>query len=129
LDPERVITSAAVEDAVMVGDHDALKQVLLILMDNGLKHTTGTVRVTARAGEESVTLRVHDDGPGIPSEMLPHVFERFQRGGNGPTRSGLGLGLAIAKALVEAQGGTISVDSHVDTGSTFAVALPKAIVE
>jgi signal transduction histidine kinase len=113
----------------MVGDHDALKQVLLILMDNGLKHTAGTVRVTAQTGKEGVTLKVHDDGPGIPPEMLPHVFERFQRGSNGPDRSGLGLGLAIAKALVEAQGGTISVDSQIDEGSTFAVTLPRAIVE
>jgi two-component system OmpR family sensor kinase len=129
LDPGRTITCTDLDDAVVVGDHDALKQVLLILMDNGLKHTAGTIRVTVQAGPESVTLSVHDDGPGMPPEMLPHVFERFQRGGNGSVRSGLGLGLAIAKALVEAQGGTIAVDSQIDEGSTFAVTLPRAIVE
>ena len=89
--------------------------------------TTGTIAVTAQVGSESISLSVRDDGPGIPPETLPHVFERFHRGANAPARSGIGLGLAIAKALVEAQGGTISVDSQVDQGSVFTLALPRAI--
>jgi signal transduction histidine kinase len=126
LDPERVIVCDDVRDVAVAGDQDALRQVLLILMDNGLTHTTGPVTVTAEAVDETVAVRVCDAGPGIAPEVLPHIFERFYRGDNASVESNIGLGLAIAKALVEAQGGTIAVESQLERGSVFTVTLPQA---
>jgi signal transduction histidine kinase len=141
-----------VSEAAIIGDQDALRQVLLILVDNALKHTAGPVTVTAQAAGEHVTLSVRDAGPGLEPEVLAHMFERFYRGKSGSVereiphsvrndnggiphsvrnddreRPGIGLGLAIAKALVEAQGGTIAVESQVEQGSVFTVSLPRAV--
>ena len=127
LDPERAIVCDDVRNVAVLGDQDALRQVLLILMDNALKHTSGAITVAAQAIGKQVVVRVCDAGPGIAPEMLPHIFERFYRGENTSTDSNIGLGLAIARALVEAQGGTITVESQLEQGSTFTVTLPQAI--
>ena len=127
LDPERDITCTCSEAAI-IGDQDALRQVLLILVDNALKHTAGPVTVTAEAAGERVTLSVRDAGPGLEPEALARIFERFYRGTNASAEPGIGLGLAIAKVLVEAQGGTISVESRVEQGSVFTVTLPQTVV-
>jgi two-component system OmpR family sensor kinase len=127
LDPDRAIICDGVRDVVVVGDQDALRQVLLILMDNALKHTPGTIAVAAEAVDEQVTIRVQDTGPGIKPEELARIFERFYRGEGTLAESNIGLGLAIAKALVEAQGGTITVESQSEQGSVFAVALPQSL--
>jgi two-component system sensor histidine kinase BaeS len=73
-----------------------------------------------------VEIDVTDNGPGIPSVQVEHIFERFVRGDAGLTQrvGGTGLGLAISKSLVELHGGTIAVDSEVGRGSTFKVVLP-----
>ena len=127
LDPDRAITCDDVHAIAATGDRDALRQVLLILMDNALKHTTGTVTVSAKAAEEHVVLRVRDTGPGIKSEELDYIFERFYRGRVTSAGPNIGLGLSIAKALVEAQGGEITVESQADQGSIFSIILPQAI--
>jgi len=218
LDPQRLITCTCVSEVAVIGDQDALRQVLLILVDNALKHTAGPVTVTAEAAGERVTMSVRDAGPGLEPEVLGHMFERFYRGESGlaereiphsvrndnggiphsvrndngeiphsvrndnggiphsvrndnggiphPVRNdngeiphsvrndngeiphsvrndnggiphsvrnddgerpGIGLGLAIAKALVEAQGGTIAVESQAEQGSVFTVSLPRAV--
>jgi len=126
LDPARTITCDAVPDVAVLADRDALKQVLLILLDNALKHTGGDVTVSARADHKRVMLSVRDQGPGIEPERLPQIFERFSRGAGAASGSNLGLGLAIAKSLVEAQSGAITVESQVGQGSTFTVSLPQA---
>ena len=83
--------------------------------------------LSAEAGVESVLLRVSDTGPGIEPEHLPHIFQRFYRADESRTTNGeSGLGLAIAKSLVEAHGGTITVESTVGQGTTFTVALPAS---
>jgi two-component system OmpR family sensor kinase len=125
LDPARVIVCEDVHNETVIGDRDALRQVLLILVDNALRHTRGAITVAAEAIGERVAIRVRDAGPGIAPEVLSHIFERFYRGENAPVGSNIGLGLAIAKALVEAQGGTISVESQLEQGSVFTVALPR----
>jgi signal transduction histidine kinase len=109
------------------GDRDALKQVLLILVDNAATHSTpgAIIRIGSRQTDDRITISVRDTGPGIPPDMLPHIFERFYRGEvsrSGP--GGAGLGLAIAKELVEAQDGTIRVESTPGQGSVFTVLLP-----
>jgi signal transduction histidine kinase len=127
LDPDREITCDDLREVAVVGDQDALRQVLLILMDNALKHTTGAITVAAEVLDEQVAIRVRDTGPGIETETLSHIFERFYRGESASAESNIGLGLAIAKALVEAQGGMIVAESQLERGSVFTVTLSQVI--
>lgn len=126
LAPQREIRCEAPADVLVQGDRDALKQVLLILLDNAVVHTpAGTaVALSVSAADDRVVFQVSDRGPGIPADQLPHIFERFYRGQASRTGRGAGLGLAIAKELVEAQGGSIAVESAPGKGSTFTVTLP-----
>jgi two-component system OmpR family sensor kinase len=126
LAPDRTIACASPPDVTVIGDQDALKQVLLSLLDNALKHTTGPITVTAAVTDGNAAISVHDSGPGIDPEVLPHIFERFYRGEAARSRPGIGLGLSIAKALIEAQNGTISVESQIEEGSVITVTLPQA---
>lgn len=126
LDPQREITEA-VEEVTALGDRDAVKQILLVLLDNALKHTSGQVTVAARASGSQVELSVQDIGLGIPTEQLARIFDRFDRGEANPNIPGFGLGLPIAKALAEGQGGTIQIESEVGTGTRVTVLLPLFI--
>jgi signal transduction histidine kinase len=109
------------------GDPTRLRQVLLILLDNALRHTPpgGTIRMETGFRGRLRQIVVSDNGEGIPSKHLAHVFERFYQvdPGSDENRSS-GLGLSIAKALVEAQGGIIRVESQVGKGTWFSIALP-----
>lgn len=112
-------------------DPDALVQILSNLMDNAVKYTLqGEITVTAERIETVdgawVVISVRDTGVGIPPEHLPRIFERFYRVDKARSRQrgGFGLGLSIAKHLAENLGGTITVQSQVGKGSTFAVWLP-----
>ncbi|MEV7716223.1 HAMP domain-containing sensor histidine kinase [Streptomyces sp. NPDC088184] len=118
------------EPATVRGDPMRLHQVLVNLLANARTHTppgtTVTVRVTSAALDRPwVTLEVRDDGPGIPPELLPHVFERFARGDASRSRGAgsTGLGLAIVQAVVAAHGGRVAVES-VPGRTVFAVRLP-----
>ena len=110
-------------------DADRTVQVLTNLLDNALKFTPQAGRVTVRASDRRghVLIGVADTGPGIPEAELPHIFDRFHKVDKARPagRGGAGLGLAIAKRLVEAQGGIIMVESREGAGSQFIVALPK----
>lgn len=128
--PGRLISCEEGDGVAVEADPDALTQVLLILLDNALKFTLpdGDVSVVTTATDERVSIAVRDTGPGIAPEALSHVFERFYQGDAARTGTGTGLGLAIAKALVEAQGGTIGVESCAGQGSNFTVTLPRSPV-
>jgi signal transduction histidine kinase len=126
LAPDREIACHAPPDVAAIGQADAIKQVLLILLDNAIRHADGPITVTGDVVEKRVTVSVHDSGPGIESETLPYLFERFSQGRPAGDDDGTGLGLAIAKALVEAQGGTLTVGSQPGEGSVFSVTLPQA---
>jgi len=110
------------------GDQQRLQQVVFNLLSNALHHTRagGTITIGAEAKEDRVVVRVQDTGSGIPPEDLPHVFERFYRADRSRARAtgGSGLGLTIAKRIVEAHGGQIWVQSWQGAGSTFAFSLP-----
>lgn len=123
LDPARDIRLKA-EDLLIVGDRDALKQVLLIVLDNAIKHSDGPVEISADRSGKQARISVRDFGPGIPPEMLAHIFDRFYRGETSPNLPGFGLGLAIAKSLVEAMGGEITMESQLDKGSILIIRLP-----
>jgi signal transduction histidine kinase len=124
------------EPSRIVGDADRLRQVIGNLVSNALRYTPagGTIALRAHPiGKQSkvgwVRIAVSDTGPGIPPEDLPHVFDRFYRGdpARGRTSGGSGLGLAIARALIEAHGGTIEVESGLGHGTTFTVELAWAL--
>ena len=129
LAPQRTILCESVPDVLVLGDRDALKQVFLILLDNALAHTSlgAAIGMTVVAAEGRVVISVRDTGVGIAPDALPHIFERFYRGQVSRSGRGTGLGLSIAKELVEAQEGTIMVESRVGQGSVFTVTLPQAM--
>ena len=111
------------------GDADRLHQLVMILLDNAIRHTPsgGRVRVAvAVTPEGQARIAVRDEGEGIAPEHLAHVFERFYRadGARGRSSGGTGLGLAIARAICQAHDGEISVTSAPGQGATFLVALP-----
>jgi signal transduction histidine kinase len=114
-------------DPVMM-DAQQIGRVLSNLVGNALRHTPagGEVQVQARRMVEGVTVEVHDTGEGIDAEDLPHIFDRFYRGEKSRSRAtgGAGLGLAIAKGIVEAHGGQIGVESTGDQGTRFYFTLP-----
>ncbi len=128
LDSERIRLEMA--DGVCVADADpnALSRIVTNLLSNALKYSSdGTeVTVSAEVTDGWVTMSVADQGTGIPPEDLPHVFERFYRSSTARRFDGLGLGLYITRMLVEAQGGTVRVESDMDRGSTFSFTLPAA---
>lgn len=112
-------------------DRDRLQQVLWNLLNNAVKFTPsgGTIRVEANAAPSGVQIAVSDTGRGIPPALLPHIFERFMQGDTrlGREHRGLGLGLSIARHIVEMHGGTIAADSEGEgKGSTFRVMLPSS---
>ena len=138
LEPERAITLQAPTSLTLLADRDAFKQVLLIALDNALKHSAGPIQLTATLSPSPplplspslplsgahVELRIQDSGPGISPEKLVHIFDRFYRGDEAASIPGFGLGLSIAKALVEAQGGTIEMQSQPGRGSTLILRFP-----
>ncbi|MDG4765721.1 HAMP domain-containing sensor histidine kinase [Solwaraspora sp. WMMD406] len=115
------------EPVTVVGDPARLQQVLVNLLANAHTHTPEGTTVTVAVAVEpgTVVLRIVDTGPGIPAELLPHVFERFARGDSSRSRAAgsTGLGLAIVHAVVTAHGGTVTVDS-VPGRTEFTVRLP-----
>ncbi|HSQ67468.1 MAG TPA: HAMP domain-containing sensor histidine kinase, partial [Polyangiaceae bacterium] len=108
-------------------DRNRILQVLTNLLGNAVKFTPegGCVRVECRCDESSLHVAVSDTGPGIGEEEQAHVFDRFWQGVHAQ-RAGAGLGLAIAKGIVEAHGGTIAVESVEGQGATFRFSLPVA---
>jgi two-component system, OmpR family, sensor kinase len=123
LDPEREIVEAT-QEITAVGDRDAVKQVLLILLDNALKYSQGKITVATGVVGNQAVISVRDEGPGIAPEVVEHVFERFYRGDPNPNVPGFGLGLPIAKSLVEEQDGVITIESEVGRGSVVRLFLP-----
>jgi signal transduction histidine kinase len=116
------------EPAVLLGDGDRLKQLLLILLDNAVKYTPAGGRVSVELGRRSriANILVRDTGVGIPDDALPHLFERFYRADPARARDpgGTGLGLSIAQWIVDQHGGRIEVQSCLGVGTTVTVMLP-----
>jgi signal transduction histidine kinase len=117
--PEHAITATF--------DRDRIRQVLSILLDNAIKYTPqgGEIRVRVREIDGRVEVAVSDTGIGISEEDLSRVFERFYRADKARARGGAGLGLAIARQVAEAHGGTIEVTSKENEGSTFVLRIPQ----
>lgn len=121
---------APLPSATIVADRDRMTELLLILLDNAIRHTPpgGAIVVAVEQTATTIRLSVRDTGEGIGPEDLPHVFDRFYRAGRSRDRAtgGTGLGLAIAQSIARLHGGEITVTSTLGTGSTFTVTLPRA---
>jgi two-component system OmpR family sensor kinase len=119
-----------IDQVSIIGDRDRLKQVFFNLIGNAIQYTPQGGLVSIQLGwvGENARVIISDNGPGIPAEDLPHIFERFYRGEKSRTRSqgsGFGLGLSIAYWIVRNHGGSIDVHSVEGQGTTFSVWLPK----
>ncbi len=109
----------------VAADRDRLRQALANLVDNAIKYTPrgGRVDLEASAGQGCVDIRVRDTGAGIHDRDLPRIFDRLYRGDQSRTTRGIGLGLSLVRAYVEAQGGSVAVQSEPGKGSTFTIRL------
>ena len=118
------------EPVLVHGDSGRLQQIIWNLLSNAAKFSRegGSIKVSVGTESGSVLLRVEDGGPGIAPEFLPHIFDRFRQADSSVTREhgGLGLGLAIARHLVEAHGGTITAANASNGGAIFTVRLPRS---
>lgn len=110
-----------------IGDPARLRQLVMILVDNAIRHSPrgGAVRVVVRPAGDAASVAVEDAGPGVPPEDRPRVFDRFWRAPGAPA-GGTGLGLAIAKWIAEHHDGTISVDQSAAGGARFEVRIPSS---
>ena len=121
-------TSIADPSQELTADYDRLNQVLSNLISNALRHTPqgGAISLITESIENGIHIEVKDTGEGIPTEDLPYIFDRFWRGDKSRTgRVNSGLGLAIARQLIQAHGGMIEVESEIGKGTKFIIELPK----
>ncbi len=126
--PDRAILFEVAGDLRGEWDPDRIEQVISNLVGNAVAHGTGPVCVTARDEGDDIVTTVHNQGPAIPAAVLPILFEPFTRPASpadGGASKGLGLGLYIANEIVHAHGGTLSVVSRDDEGTTFTIRWPR----
>jgi signal transduction histidine kinase len=120
------IESASDDNLVISVDRNRMRQVVANLLDNAVKYTPGGGRITieARRSGADAVLSVTDTGVGIPADELPRIWDRLYRGDKSRSERGLGLGLSLVKAIVEAHGGRVAVTSSPGHGSRFDLTLP-----
>jgi signal transduction histidine kinase len=124
--PEASIELLAEGDLRLMGDADRLQQVVANLVANAVQHGgQERVEVVARSDGDEVALSVHNSGPPIDPEVLPHLFEPFRRGRSARPGDSIGLGLYIVSEIVKAHGGRVEVASAPGAGTTFTVRLPR----
>jgi signal transduction histidine kinase len=126
---KKIHLETEIEHIALDGDRAGLEKIAVILLDNAIKYTPvgGRVSITTAQDKKHVTIVFQDTGVGIPKEDLPHVFDRFYRVDSSRSKaevSGFGLGLSIAKQIIDQHKGSISVSSAVGEGTTFTIKLP-----
>lgn len=123
----RLVLTSGADMALIEGDSVHLRRVFTNLLDNAIKFSTrgGTINISCGHRQKDVAVTVRDEGPGISPEELPYIFDAFHRGRIGERIKGFGLGLASVKAVVEAHGGKVLVESEPGKGSLFTVLFPK----
>lgn len=130
--PEHINIEVRVDETIpaVLANKDRMKQVLINIIENAIKYSgeKGKITITASDPGEFVVIGIKDEGPGIKEEDVKHIFSKFYRSSEQITSTlkGLGLGLAIAKGIVEAQNGSIWVQSEPGQGSEFFFSIPKA---
>ena len=125
---DRNVRTVGLTDATIKGDEDAITQLLWILVDNAVKFTKpgGSIELGLQLHDSSALLTVADDGSGIPPNDLQRIFERFYQADPARSNAGAGLGLSIARWIVEQHHGTIAARNNNGPGATFTVSLPLA---
>ncbi len=129
-DNHQIVIEAA-EPVIVNGNGDELHRVILNLVDNAIRHTPegSTITVTSRQDGATAEIRVEDDGPGIPEDMWPTIFDRFVRHdgpGDRAKGKGTGLGLSIVRVIARSHGGTASVGNSPQGGASFVIRIPAA---
>jgi signal transduction histidine kinase len=127
-DTHELVVEFPQEFPIILGDEDRLAQVLSNLISNSIKYspTGGEIRIRGQARPEHVIICVSDEGPGIAPEDIPHVFDRFYRASEATRKTkGAGLGLYLARAVIEAHNGRIWVDPKPDSGARICFSLPR----
>lgn len=118
------------DDIFIPHDRQWLKEAFINIIKNGIEHTDEGGTITIEIFESPVMVRVliKDNGEGISKENLPYIFQRFYRGKNSGNSKGTGIGLALAKAIIENENGMISVTSEINKGTTFVITFTKGIL-
>jgi two-component system, OmpR family, sensor histidine kinase CiaH len=118
----------SIDNISIFANSESLEKLLMILLDNAVKYTKkgGTIEIRAKKVNRALNISVKDNGVGISGTDIPHIFERFYRADTSRSKeiSGFGLGLSMAKQIVDIHGGEIKVQSKINEGSTFSVRLP-----
>lgn len=122
------LKAAAADHLTALGDPARIKQALTILLDNALRHTSsgGAIDVIAGAEQERLFIKVADTGEGIASEHMDRLFDRFYQADESRNKGGAGLGLPMAKWIVDRHGGAISIESELGKGTVVTIRLPRA---
>ena len=122
-----LVVASPPEPLLIEGDPDRIGQVISNLLENAIRYANTKIVLNVRSLDDGIELSVTDDGPGISTEDLPHVFERLYVSRHQPLEreSGSGLGLAIVKELVTAMGGEAQIFSTLGSGTTIKVIFPK----
>ncbi|WP_292640831.1 sensor histidine kinase, partial [Mesorhizobium sp.] len=117
---------AATAPKTFHGDETRIRQILYNLLSNAANYApeASTITLACRSLAEGVEFSVHDDGPGMPPDLLDSVFRRFEPRTNGGRRRGAGLGLSIVKSFVELHGGSVRIETGKDRGTTVICAFP-----
>ena len=128
LKSKNLSVSLAGNDVTVLADRDRVSQILVNLLSNAIKYSRegGSIRINIARTDKEAKITVEDDGPGIPEDELPHIFERFYRADKSRNRltGGSGLGLAIVRSIAEAHGGSVFAESHEGSGTIITVLLP-----
>jgi signal transduction histidine kinase len=126
---KNILIEKSVNGFSVVGNKESLTQLITILLDNAVKYSEKETKICLSAEKQNkvAIITVVDEGVGIAEKDLPYIFDRFYRADSSRSKTGAdgyGLGLSIAKKIVDANGGKIFVESEINTGSTFRLELP-----
>lgn len=124
--PDSIDLTCEIEEGISIqADSDGIQQLLYILLENALHYTeSGKIHVSLSSSNQHVLIEISDSGQGIEAKDIPHIFDRFYRADDTRDRSGVGLGLSIAKTIIENHHGTIQVTSTPGVGTVFSILLP-----
>lgn len=124
---KKIEINEKISNSIILGIEDRIIEAFVIIIDNAIKYSPSksTIEIFSKEKNDSVYISIKDSGIGISKKDIDQIFERFYRAQESRSEEGYGLGLSIAKRIVESHGGKIEVDSKINIGSTFTIILPK----